>query len=62
MRNVPKKSARIAKRALFAAWANEDARCVRRAIRASQDAEKFLLPTYKRQPFVLERGKGCYVL
>jgi predicted acetylornithine/succinylornithine family transaminase len=25
------------------------------------DAEKFLLPTYKRQPFVLERGKGCYV-
>ena len=26
-----------------------------------EDAEKFLLPTYKRQPFVLERGKGCYV-
>ncbi|HEY2353143.1 MAG TPA: acetylornithine/succinylornithine family transaminase [Candidatus Acidoferrum sp.] len=26
-----------------------------------QDAEKFLLPTYKRQPFLLERGKGCYV-
>lgn len=26
-----------------------------------QDAEKFLLPTYKRQPFVLEHGKGCYV-
>jgi acetylornithine/N-succinyldiaminopimelate aminotransferase len=25
------------------------------------DAETFLLPTYKRQPFVLERGKGCYV-
>jgi acetylornithine/N-succinyldiaminopimelate aminotransferase len=25
------------------------------------DAEKFLLPTYKRQAFVLERGKGCYV-
>ena len=34
---------------------------LRRAIRASGDAEKFLLPTYKRQPFVLERGKGCYV-
>src|ERR1700737_2160097 len=27
----------------------------------ADDAEKFLLPTYKRQPFVLERGKGCYV-
>jgi acetylornithine/N-succinyldiaminopimelate aminotransferase len=26
-----------------------------------QEAEKFLLPTYKRQPFVLERGRGCYV-
>ena len=26
-----------------------------------EDAEKFLLPTYKRQSFVLERGKGCYV-
>ena len=26
-----------------------------------EDAEKFLLPTYKRQPFLLERGKGCYV-
>jgi acetylornithine/N-succinyldiaminopimelate aminotransferase len=25
------------------------------------DAEKFLLPTYKRQPFLLERGQGCYV-
>ena len=28
---------------------------------SADDAEKFLLPTYKRQPFVLERGKGCYV-
>src|SRR3977135_742000 len=27
----------------------------------ADDAEKFLLPTYKRQSFVLERGKGCYV-
>jgi acetylornithine/N-succinyldiaminopimelate aminotransferase len=26
-----------------------------------QEAEKFLLPTYKRQPFLLERGQGCYV-
>ncbi len=25
------------------------------------DAEKFLLPTYKRQPFVLTHGRGCYV-
>jgi hypothetical protein len=24
------------------------------------DTEKFLLPTYQRQPFVLERGKGSY--
>src|SRR4030088_2214483 len=27
----------------------------------ADDAEKFLLQTYKRQAFVLERGKGCYV-
>ncbi|MDP9340006.1 MAG: aspartate aminotransferase family protein [Acidobacteriota bacterium] len=26
-----------------------------------QEAEKFLLPTYKRQAFLLERGRGCYV-
>lgn len=25
------------------------------------DAEKFLLPTYKRQPFVLTHGRGCSV-
>jgi acetylornithine/N-succinyldiaminopimelate aminotransferase len=25
------------------------------------EAEKFLLPTYKRQAFLLERGRGCYV-
>jgi acetylornithine/N-succinyldiaminopimelate aminotransferase len=25
------------------------------------DAEQFLLPTYKRQPFVLTHGKGCYL-
>ena len=24
-------------------------------------AEKFLLPTYKRGPFVLTHGRGCYV-
>lgn len=28
---------------------------------ALSDAEKFLLPTYKRPPFVLTRGRGCYV-
>jgi acetylornithine/N-succinyldiaminopimelate aminotransferase len=26
-----------------------------------RDAEKFLLPTYKRSPFVLTRGRGVYV-
>ena len=25
------------------------------------DAEKFLLPTYKRQPVIMTRGKGPYV-
>jgi 4-aminobutyrate aminotransferase-like enzyme len=25
------------------------------------DAEQFLLPTYKRQPFLLTHGKGCYL-
>ena len=25
------------------------------------DAEQFLLPTYKRQPFILTHGHGCYV-
>src|SRR5271155_4630067 len=25
------------------------------------DADKFLLPTYKRQPIVFTRGRGCYV-
>jgi acetylornithine/N-succinyldiaminopimelate aminotransferase len=28
---------------------------------ALSDAENFLLPTYKRQPFVLTHGRGCYV-
>jgi acetylornithine/N-succinyldiaminopimelate aminotransferase len=26
-----------------------------------RDGEKFLLPTYKRSPFVLTHGRGCYV-
>src|SRR5947207_14804705 len=25
------------------------------------DAEKFLLPTYKRQPVIMTRGRGAYV-
>jgi acetylornithine/succinyldiaminopimelate/putrescine aminotransferase len=25
------------------------------------DAEQFLLPTYKRQPFVITHGRGAYV-
>ena len=25
------------------------------------DADRYLLPTYKRQPFVLTHGKGCYL-
>jgi acetylornithine/N-succinyldiaminopimelate aminotransferase len=26
-----------------------------------RDADQFLLPTYKRQPFILTHGRGCYV-
>jgi acetylornithine/N-succinyldiaminopimelate aminotransferase len=61
MRNSPKKSvqplsARFSQPGRMktsAAAAKSDSRVA--------DAENFLLPTYKRQPFVLERGKGCYV-
>ena len=60
MRNAPKKtmgplSARFTQhgRMKTLAAAKSDSRVT--------DAEKFLLPTYKRPPFVLERGKGCYV-
>jgi acetylornithine/N-succinyldiaminopimelate aminotransferase len=60
MRNAPKKSAGSLSahlsqhgRMKTLAGAKSDSRVA--------DAEKFLLPTYKRQPFVLERGKGCYV-
>jgi acetylornithine/N-succinyldiaminopimelate aminotransferase len=60
MRNAPKKSAGSLNahfsqhcRMKTLAGAKSDSRVT--------DAEKFLLPTYKRQPFVLERGKGCYV-
>jgi acetylornithine aminotransferase/acetylornithine/N-succinyldiaminopimelate aminotransferase len=59
MRNVPKKSAgslsaRVTQLGrMKVAAAKSDSRVT--------DAEKFLLPTYQRQPFVLERGKGSYV-
>jgi acetylornithine/N-succinyldiaminopimelate aminotransferase len=60
MRNAPKKSAGSLNahfsqhgRMKTLAAAKSDSRVL--------DADKFLLPTYKRQPFVLERGKGCYV-
>src|ERR1700719_1879389 len=61
MRNSPKKSAgspsarfsQHGRMKTSAAAAKSDSRVA--------DAEKFLLPTYKRQAFVLERGKGCYV-
>ncbi|HEX4537677.1 MAG TPA: aspartate aminotransferase family protein [Candidatus Acidoferrum sp.] len=60
MRNAPKKSAGSLNahlpqhgRMKTLGGAKSDSRVA--------DAEKFLLPTYQRQPFVLERGKGCYV-
>jgi acetylornithine/N-succinyldiaminopimelate aminotransferase len=60
MRNAPKKStsplsARFTQHGPMKTWAaaKSDSRLT--------DAEKYLLPTYKRQPFVLERGQGCYV-
>src|SRR3984885_768712 len=59
MRNAPKKSAGSPSAGftqhgrMKVAAAKSDPRV--------EDAEKFLLPTYKRQQFVLERGKGCYV-
>src|ERR1700726_3331391 len=59
MRNAPKKSAgslsaHFSRRErIKVATGKSDSRVT--------DAEKFLLPTYKRQAFVLERGKGCYV-
>jgi len=60
MRNAPKKSAGSPSapssqhgRMKTLAGVKSDSRVT--------DAENFLLPTYKRQPFVLERGKDCYV-
>jgi acetylornithine/N-succinyldiaminopimelate aminotransferase len=59
MRNAPKKSA-----GSLSAHFSQHGRMKTLAAKSDSrvtDAEKFLLPTYKRQPFVLERGKGCYV-
>jgi len=60
MRNAPKKSA-----GSLGAHSSQHGRMKTLAEAKSDsrvtDAENFLLPTYKRQPFVLERGKGCYV-
>src|SRR6202162_3096347 len=59
MRNAPKKSAGSLS-ARFSPHGRVRGAAAKSDSRA-EDAEKFLLPTYKRQPFVLERGKGCYV-
>lgn len=59
MRNSAKKSA-----GAIAANVSKHGRMKTQAAQADprvQEAEKFLLPTYKRQPFLLERGQGCYV-
>ncbi|HKW65045.1 MAG TPA: aspartate aminotransferase family protein [Candidatus Acidoferrum sp.] len=57
MRNSSKKNSKAQSRpkaANFAAASSKpDARLI--------DAEKFLLPTYKRQPIVMTHGKGAYV-
>src|ERR1700738_122067 len=60
MRNAPKKSARSL-RAHFSQRGRMKTPVAATTDSRVTDAEKFLLPTYKRQPFVLERGKGCYV-
>jgi acetylornithine/N-succinyldiaminopimelate aminotransferase len=60
MRNVPKKSARPLS-AHFSQHGRMKTLAAAKSDSRITDAEKFLLPTYKRQSFVLERGKGCYV-
>ena len=60
MRNAPKKSAGSLN-AHFSQHARMKTLAGAKSDSRVTDAEKFLLPTYKRQPFVLERGKGCYV-
>jgi acetylornithine/N-succinyldiaminopimelate aminotransferase len=60
MRNAPKKSTGSL-RARFSQHGRMKTLAAAKSDSRVTDAEKFLLPTYKRQPFVLERGKGCYV-
>ncbi len=60
MRNAPKKSAGSLN-AHFSQHARMKTLAGAKSDSRVTDAENFLLPTYKRQPFVLERGKGCYV-
>jgi acetylornithine/N-succinyldiaminopimelate aminotransferase len=60
MRNAPKKSAGSLS-ASFSQHGRMKTLAAAKSDSRVADAEKFLLPTYKRQAFVLERGKGCYV-
>jgi acetylornithine/N-succinyldiaminopimelate aminotransferase len=60
MRNVPKKSPGSLN-AHFSQHGRMKTVAAAKSDSSVTDAENFLLPTYKRQPFVLERGKGCYV-
>jgi acetylornithine/N-succinyldiaminopimelate aminotransferase len=59
MRSAPQKAA-----SSLAAHFSKHGRIKTQTVKADprvQDAEDFLLPTYKRQPFLLEHGRGCYV-
>src|ERR1700738_3755800 len=60
MRTAPKKSV-ASLNAHFSQQGRMKTHAGAKSDSRATDAEKFLLPTYKRQPFVLERGKGCYV-
>ena len=62
MRIVRKKTARAAPDVSFSYQAKAKARPHGSSDDSrARDAEGFLLPTYKRAPFLLERGRGCYV-
>jgi acetylornithine/N-succinyldiaminopimelate aminotransferase len=59
MRGIRKKSA-VPRTGQFAMHARAKTHGLKVDARVQQ-AENFLLPTYKRAPFLLERGRGCYV-
>jgi acetylornithine/N-succinyldiaminopimelate aminotransferase len=59
MRGIRKKSA-VPRTGQFAKHARAKTHGLKVDARVQQ-AENFLLPTYKRAPFLLERGRGCYV-